>query len=94
MFSTIADSVEIEENQTYTYLFNEDAQDKGLMWSFERYIDEDYLRQTHIKREDIQKNFKLQQGMRQPGGLHHWYWTQIAEVQSTAIQRLRPSSMS
>lgn len=85
LFSTIANAVEAEEKGAYTYLFMEDVEDEGLLWSFERYIDEQFLRETHIMRDDIQENIDLQKEMRQPGGLHHWYWKQIAEFQAPGI---------
>jgi quinol monooxygenase YgiN len=85
MFEKIARAVEVEEPGAYTYLFTADTQDEGLMWNFERYEDERYLRQIHAPRDDVQQNMREQQEMRQPGGLHHWYWKQIAEVQNPGL---------
>ncbi|OQV10592.1 hypothetical protein CLAIMM_14569 [Cladophialophora immunda] len=85
MFEKIAQAVEVEEPGAYTYMFMADAHDEGLMWNFERYEDEIYLRQIHAPRDDVQRNMRDQQDIRQPGGLHHWYWKQIAEVQNPGL---------
>lgn len=85
MFEKIAQAVEVEGPGAFTYLFAADAHDEGLMWIFERYEDERYLRQIHAPRDDVQKNMREQQDMRLAGGTHHWYWTQIAEVQNPGL---------
>ena len=83
-FGEIAKAVRVEEPETYTYIFSADTQDAGLMWNFERYTTEKFLREIHVARDDLKRNRVRQETTRQPGGLHHYYWKQIAEFQAGA----------
>jgi hypothetical protein len=80
MFDAITKAVELEEPGAYTYLFSADVHDEGLLWAFERHENEEHLRNVHVPREDVQKNWKEQNEIREPGGLHHYYWKQVLEM--------------
>ena len=83
LWSNITASVEQAEEHTYTYLFLADAEDENVVWSFERYENQKYLRDIHIASDAIQQNIEHQKDMRVPGGLHHHYWQQLAELHSS-----------
>lgn len=79
-WSPIVSSIERDAKEVYTYLLLADSQDENLLWSIERFQNQDYQRQVHVKRKDVLQNMVLQKDIREPGGLHHWHWTQIGEV--------------
>jgi quinol monooxygenase YgiN len=85
MFGKIAEAVQREAKDVLSYIYFADAIDETLMWSFERFSSEDFKKQVHVKREDILRNMALQQDIRTANGLHHWYWTQIGEVQEDIL---------
>lgn len=80
MFRPIADRIKRETTEVYSYIHLADTLDETLLWSFERFANEAFLRGVHVKREDILNNMRLQQGIRTPNGLHHWYWKQVGEM--------------
>jgi len=60
----IANFAEAKEAGTYTYLWSRDMEYEDVLWSFERYVSEGYLWETHVAGELVQQNFKDQKDLR------------------------------
>ena len=74
-WKTVAASVEMNENQTYTYLFSEDMEDEQRLCSIERYSSQNYLKDVHIPSDAIQGNIARQKDLR--SGLRLHFLTQL-----------------
>ena len=66
----VIDSVEVNEEDTYTYLFSEDMDDEQTLCSFERYVSKSFLWDVHVPSNVIQQNIAKQKDIRTGLRLH------------------------